>query len=328
MKCVVGRLTARLLIPILLTLNAGCARGPATAALEVPSDAAISAGPNQVRMVIGITASPHLYAGKIIEPTFEFYEGRTVAAAMNGAEIGGGHVARSGLFMGQILGYPLGTYTFMASLLLSPVASIVGAFYGAVSEQSARTTTTLRAVEGAQTLFRNALDNQKIEEAIRDRVVQVAQETTDHILMTLPHERFGAEKVSYKGNPENQRALAEHGVDGVLDFHITKYGLAGEEATDPRVSLEMKFRILRFVQGMPFYSGEWEYRGKKRRLSVWAANGARLFREELDRVAQSLAGQFEKSLSQVTSETVLQWRNAPTSVQRSDGNWTPEKGGT
>jgi len=276
-------------------------------------------------MVIGVTASPHLYAGKVIEPTFEFYEGRTVAAAMKGAEVGGGFVVHAGLFMGQNLGYPLGTYPLMASLFLWPVGSIVGAIHGAVSKQSARVTTTLRTVEGAQTLFRDALDNQKIEEVIRDRIVQFAQEDTGHVFKALPHDTFSAEKVSYKGNPENQRALAEHGIDVILDLHITSFGLAGEEANDPRVSLEMQFRILRFVQGMPFYSGEWEYRGERRRLSVWAANGARLFREELDRVAQSLAGQFEKSLSQASSDTVWQRRNVPTIVAAKAAPTLPRK---
>ena len=164
MKCVVRHLTARLLTAILLTLSAGCAREPVTAALAVPSEPAFSAGPNQARMVIGVTASPHLYAGKVIEPTFEYYEGRTVSAAMKGWEVGGGSVVHAGLFMTQNTGSP---YPILASLFLWPVGSIVGAVYGAVSEQSVGVTTTLRTVEGAQTLFRNALNNQAIERVIR-----------------------------------------------------------------------------------------------------------------------------------------------------------------
>ena len=309
--------TVGLLAAVLLV--GGCAR------TNVWDNLALSAGLNQARMVVGVTASRHLYAGEEVEPTFQVPTSRRIAAAMRGIENGGGFVVHAGLIMGQKLGHPLGAYPFMASLFLWPVGSIVGAIHGAVSEKSARETRPLRTVESAQALFRNALDNQKIEEVIRDRIVQFAQEETGHVFKALPHDTFSAEKVSYKGNPENQRALAEHGIDAILDLHITRFGLAGEEANDPRVSLEMQFRILRFVQGMPFYSGEWEYRGERRRLSVWAANGARLFREELDRVAQSLAGQFEKSLSQASSDTVWQRRNVPTIVAAKAAPTLPRK---
>ena len=55
----------------------------------------------------------------------------------------------------------------------------------------------------------------------------------------------------------------------------------------------------------PFRSYEWEFRSERRRLSMWVADDARLFREEFDRATQSLTVHIENKLFRANSGGTL-----------------------
>ncbi len=56
------------------------------------------------------------------------------------------------------------------------------------------------------------------------------------------------------------------------------------------VHLEARVTLLRADDGREIYSCPVYYRGTARKFKAWAANNARLFREELDRGYRELSG--------------------------------------
>jgi hypothetical protein len=94
--------------------------------------------------------------------------------------------------------------------------------------------------------------------------------------------------VSWPGDgPANPRAG-----DKALEIEVLSAALKGDGSVNPSlaVHLEARATLLRGDDGREIYSCPVHYRGPARKFTAWAANDAKLFREELQRCYGKLSG--------------------------------------
>ena len=160
------------------------------------------------------------------------------------------------------------------------VGTVVGAVHGAATAEPAA------KVAEEEAALKNALAGLKIQEAIRDYVIQVALEQTRHLLVVLSDQGPTAldEKISY-------RAPASQAIDTVLEVSVLSLGLTGEWAVNQPLAVFMtaRSRLIRISDGAELYALPLEYSSGTRTFTEWAANNAQPFREELDRAYQNIA---------------------------------------
>ncbi len=159
-------------------------------------------------------------------------------------------------------------------LLLSPLALVVGAIKAAPAAK----------VEEATAALNKALGDLKVQETLRDRVLQEAREQTRHNFVLIQ------DQAPYS-------SLADKGIDTVLEIGVEGPGLAGS-GINPKLPLGMsvRARLIRVSDGTVLYSDNWTYSASGRKFTKWSADNAKQFREEVDRACQSLAEQIVKQL--------------------------------
>ncbi len=82
------------------------------------------------------------------------------------------------------------------------------------------------------------------------------------------------------------------GGDRLLEIEVLRAALKGGDGANPSLAVQLEARatLLRADDGREIYSCPVYYRGPARKFKAWAANDARLFREELDRGYRELSG--------------------------------------
>src|SRR5437867_3832471 len=162
----------------------------------------------------------------------------------------------------------------------SAVGGLVGAVHGAVTAESAA------KIAAAGTELRNALVESKIQEALRDRVLEVARDRSRLTFVRLddPGPTAPGEDVDY-------RPRVDDGADTILEVSLRKLRFEGQGGVNPPVALrvEARTRLIRASDGTELYAESVEYNGSSFTFTQWAADEARLFREELDRASVNLA---------------------------------------
>lgn len=127
-----------------------------------------------------------------------------------------------------------------------------------------------------------------IHHALRERVLRAAEDRTSHHLVPLrdPAPTQPYERVNYE-------SLGEKGIDTVLEISVPKLGLMefSDHLGRPDAMLVMSAlaRLIRVEDGEELYARTWEYGGASHTPTQWAANNAKLLREELDGALQTLA---------------------------------------
>ena len=159
-------------------------------------------------------------------------------------------------------------------LLLSPIALVVGAIRAAPASK----------VEEATASLNKALGDLKVQETMRDRVLQEAREQTRHNFVLIQ------DQAPYS-------SLADKGIDTVLEISVERLDLAGS-GLNPKLPLviNVRARLVRVQDETNLYSDKWTYSGYGQKFTEWAADNAKQFREEVDRACQSLAEQIVKQL--------------------------------
>ncbi len=273
MTATIPRPLIALLVAMSLIVEAGCAqRLPYSFSSTSP---AVTDGLNENRKTIGLavisTAEPKFLAR--VSPVLSDEAERGFLAGARAMVSGGFKTA-------YYTGIP---HAYLLAMLW-PVGALGGAIYGAASAQSVELLHPLSEIKGAEELMRNALADRRIEEAIRDRVEQVApRRKCNCVFLSVPYETVGNPSPSIEGT------------DTVVKVAVEEFGLAGEEGDDPRVALRV--RAWTYFKWTTSESAEnMEYEGRSRKLSAWAADNARLFRQELNRAVQSLAEQIVDGL--------------------------------
>jgi hypothetical protein len=92
--------------------------------------------------------------------------------------------------------------------------------------------------------------------------------------------------------------LLSQGANTAVEIHVEEARLVGKEGINPRLALcvEARATALRSRDGQQLYSCPVQYRSQGRHFTEWAADDARLFREELQKCYHDLSTIMVKQL--------------------------------
>jgi hypothetical protein len=151
----------------------------------------------------------------------------------------------------------------------------------------AQVTTVTRSSRPAATLAREIA--QTLGSRCSESVVLLDKPRDDGEQLALARPAAGKPMlVSWPGDgPANSRAG-----DKALEIEVLSAVLKGDGSFNPSlaVHLEARATLLRSDDGREIYSCPVHYRGPARKFTAWAANDAKLFREELQRCYGKLSG--------------------------------------
>jgi hypothetical protein len=170
-----------------------------------------------------------------------------------------------------------------------PVAAGVGAAVG-----------SLRGVpdsekEEAMAVLNRVTAELKIQETMREHILNVAQEKTIYHFSII--EDLGPTFSSYE--KVNYNSLGSSGVNTVLEISVDKWRLVGCGTINPPLSFVMwaTIRIIRVGEGQELYKDTFRYVSRKEnKFTKWAANNGQLFKEEFNSGYRSLAEEIVRKL--------------------------------
>ena len=213
------------------------------------------------------------------------------------------------------IGGPQGLLVALAGvgiLLKGAGYMIIGPFYGATTAEAPAT------VEEAEVQLKASLVSMRIQETMRDHVVQAAYPYRPNVNLTV---------VDGQG-PESPSDLLTYfplqntNIDSVLELRVTRLWLSSNQSffqpirttfsdkeqsrldpyreleINPSMSLgmEVRGRLIRTADKVVLYDNTWKYEGGSRLFTEWAANDAQFFAEEFERAYDSLAGPLATSM--------------------------------
>ena len=211
------------------------------------------------------------------------------------------------------LGAPQGLLVGLAGvgiLLKGAGYMIIGPFYGAATAEAPAT------VEEAEAQLKAALASMRIQETMRDHVVQAANVANVNL------------KALDGRGPESSSDLLSYlplddtDIDSVLELRVTRLWLSsnesffqplrqtfskkGESPIDPyrefrlnlplSLGMELRGRLIRTADKVVLYDNTWEYEGEPHVFAEWAANDAQLFAGHFDRAYDELAIDLSRSM--------------------------------
>jgi len=200
---------------------------------------------------------------------------------------------------------------------------IVGPFYGAATAEAPAT------VEEAEGHLKTALASMRIQETMRDHVVQAAQSLANRDVTVLDGQ--GPESAS---DLLTYFPIQDTNIDTVLELRVNRVWLSANESffkpvtsmipsdkptnkpsqeptikpsqdswdpinpsqelqINPLLSLgmEVRSRLIRTADKIVLYDNTWQHEGGSHVFAEWAANDAQLFAEEFERAYDALSRQ-------------------------------------
>lgn len=234
--------------------------------------------PEEIRTKIHtIAVSP---ATEVPEAKFQMPAKGWSGGLGRGAAAGAGGMLEAGTGSGNALGFAL-------ALALPPPATLIGGIYGAIAANPTK------MVEEADAVLKKALVDLKMQESLRDRVLELVRARTRYEAILLANDRpRPAERASPSGTGQ------EPAYDTALQTTVLLVGLAGEGSINPdlRLILQAMPGLSRTEDAFEQVILRLEYRGGPHRFTEWAANDAQLFRDEVARAYQELAEQIVEEL--------------------------------
>jgi len=214
-----------------------------------------------------------------------------------------GRGAANGVNIGAIPGV-LCPLAFIPSCLAgmggTVIGSVVGGIYGAAKAEP------VSSWEQPESTFQAALDDLKIQEALRDRVIQNARGLTPNSIILLTNQEITAAEIEH-----SYLVLDSKGINWVVDLsEVTVELRAADSAVNPfrKLFLTVWCRLFRTVDGAELDSRlVTDEMGGTRSVAEWTDQNAQVFREEVTQAAQHLAQQVVKELfSDTHSENDVQ----------------------
>jgi len=178
----------------------------------------------------------------------------------------------------------IGGYGGLVILALVPVGAVVGSIVGAVMGVSPE------KIKETEDTLNGCLATVNFQETMLERFLKtVAREQIQYpfILLEVRGPNGLDEEVTYG-------SLSDKGIDTILEIGLPKCQLwGGRRGVNPPLDFLMavRIRLIRTTDGHVLFSRNFVYDNDKAplKLSKWAVNNARRFREELDRAFQYLA---------------------------------------
>jgi hypothetical protein len=207
----------------------------------------------------------------------------------------GAVVAGASVFMPPPIGLP-GILLGIASVVKGAGYMIVGPFYGAATAEAPVT------VEESEARLKAGLASMRIQESMRDHVVQAGRFLANRDLTALDGQ--GPESAS---DLLTYFPIHDTKVDTVLELRVTRVWLSSNESffkplgsrqklseelqINPSLSLgmEVRGRLIRTADKVVLFDNTWEHEGEAHLFAEWAANNAQLFAAELERAYDVLS---------------------------------------
>jgi hypothetical protein len=225
---------------------------------------------------IGVVSARFIPSSEFQMPAKGAASGFRRGAAKVFGKKGGG---ASGAGFGGAAVHPLLAIAFVIAAVT--VGAVVGGIEGAATAES------VTSVEEAEAALKKAMDVLKIQEGMRDHLLQVAQEQTDYHFVHIDEQGATSpeEEISYSS------LAREKNIDTILEISVLFFNLTGEKDVNPPLALVMnvRTRLIRSADDTMLYDSTLEFMSGTRTFTEWAANDAQQFIEELDRAYQSLA---------------------------------------
>ncbi len=188
--------------------------------------------------------------------------------------------ASGGAFKGAVMG--------LVGMALAPVTVPLGLIIGATNaEPSAQ-------IEEREAAAREIVTAQRIQENIRDRVVEVGRAKTPHTFIALADR--GPSTI---GELPDYRSLSQEGIQAVLEVVAERVKLHGNMRLDPALQMVMfvNWRLVRTADNAEVYSASLPYIDFQNRggwtLARWV-NDPEIFRSGLDRAYTGIAEMIVK----------------------------------
>jgi len=200
---------------------------------------------------------------------------------------GTGKGATEGISEGVLLGTFIAVDGGAVGVLLLPFFAAGGAIIGGVVGSLAGATKAVPAAKAreVESAISDALSGLNIQETMAENIIIHGTSLTD-INYVLIADLLPSEKVEL-----NYNVIKDEDVDSVLHVKVNSVELEGGSGIDPKVSLCMtaSTKLINAQNGVEIYSGEFEYKGKSRKFTAWAADNAKLLREELENCFNDLS---------------------------------------
>lgn len=174
---------------------------------------------------------------------------------------------------------------------------IIGPFYGAAAAETPET------VEEAEAHLKVSLASMRIQQTMRDHVVQAAQSLANRDLTVLDGQgpESSSDLLTYFPIQDTQ-------IDSVLELRVNRVWLSTSESflkadlrnlsqvlqINPSLSLgmEVRGRLIRTADKVVLYDNTWKHEGGSHVFAEWAANDAQLLVEEFERAYDVLSNQM------------------------------------
>ncbi|MBI5236647.1 MAG: hypothetical protein HY886_10430 [Deltaproteobacteria bacterium] len=129
----------------------------------------------------------------------------------------------------------------------------------------------------------------RIQETMRERFLKAASEKTRFDFTVI--EGYGPAAEGALPDYRLIMARGAKGIDTVHEITVRQFGLKGTGQVQPDLALFMTLqaRVVRTVDNAVLFNRTYDYHGDKHKFAEWAANDARLFKEEFDRCYQRMA---------------------------------------
>jgi hypothetical protein len=198
--------------------------------------------------------------------------GKGAAAGATGGAAGGAYLA-----VGCVVCIPF------LPLFVAGGAALGGVAGGAIGAINA---VPADEAEKMETAINKALADLTVQSKLAEQVLKTGEAMTTYRFILTE----GRCSKSADGTL-NYDCLKELGIDSVFETTVTSIGFAGGKGGDPAISLVMKAdtRLVRISDGAQIYNGSFEDNCRTLRVSVWAADDARLVGEEVENCYKDLS---------------------------------------
>ena len=218
----------------------------------------------------------------------------------NGVGIGCCLEGEAGLYaLGAVVALALGTATADVAL-----GTLYAAFAAESKERIAQVATALsKAGEGG-----------RLEERLRDRIVDAAQQNARGQLVPLREPTLFQRPLSNgRAVDLDYRAFAVQGIDTIIEVKATSAAFVGPKNINPALALKVRVRVrlVRTKDGGEAYLDYLSYAGSPRRFVEWGSDDARPYRDELQRCVDNLAHEIVTQIfvrQELTKENVVELR--------------------
>jgi hypothetical protein len=159
-----------------------------------------------------------------------------------------------------------GAFCGAVAILWLGACGVAGAVGGVVGAAAAPGAAEVRA---AETTLSTAMDARIIQESLRDQVVAAAVARNTNLVSVSP------ESARPDAQLRDYRSLAATGVETVLEVAVTKVGTEGMGINAPLLlRMRANVRLIRAGDNAEIFTADYDYVGKRLKLSEWSADQA------------------------------------------------------